>query len=139
MTQAAPRRAKGTRAPVIAPDPSGIPAELKKLPRWVAWRSDPRRGGKKPAKVPINPATGRPADPSDPRTWGAFDAAVKRWQNDGLAGIGFVFEGDGLAGADLDGCRNPETGELEPWADAIVQKFGTYTEVSPSGTGVKLI
>jgi putative DNA primase/helicase len=141
MTPNAPRGAKGGRAPapLIVPNPSSIPAELKKLPRWVAWRSDPRPAGKKPAKVPINPSTGRAADPSDSRTWGTFTAARKRWRDDGLAGIGFVFAGDGIAGVDLDGCRNSENGKLEPWADKIVKEFGTYTEVSPSGTGVKLI
>ena len=46
--------------------------------------------------------------------------------------------GDGFAGVDLDHCRDPETGTIEPWAAEIVKLFGTYTKVSPSGTGVKL-
>ena len=87
----------------------------------------------------MNPATGRPADHSDPKTWGPFDLAYRLYQHDGLAGIGFVLTGDGIVGVDLDGCRNPDTGELEPWAAEVVRQFGTYTEVSPSGTGVKLI
>jgi hypothetical protein len=28
---------------------------------------------------------------------------------------------------------------LHEWADAIVSALGTYTEISPTGTGVKLI
>ncbi len=52
-----------------------------------------------------------------------------------LAPIG---DGRQVAGIDLDTCRDPETGAIEGWAQAIVDRLGTYTEVSPSGTGVKL-
>jgi len=41
-------------------------------------------------------------------------------------------------GIDLDKCRNPETGELEPEAQEIVRRMDSYTEVSPSGTGVHI-
>jgi len=141
MAKTAQRRAQGvhTPAPVLTPNLSGIPSELKKLPRWVAWRSVPRGEGRKPAKVPINPATGQPDSPTDPSSWGSFATARQRWQKDALAGIGFVFASDGFVGVDLDKCRDPESGKLEPWATAIIREFGTYTEVSPSGTGVKLI
>jgi putative DNA primase/helicase len=47
--------------------------------------------------------------------------------------------GDPYAGADLDDCRNPETGELEEWAAKIVQDLDGYAEVSPSGKGVHII
>jgi putative DNA primase/helicase len=49
-----------------------------------------------------------------------------------------VFNGDGLGGVDLDGCRDPVTGTLTDWATDWVSAFGSYTEVSPSGTGVKI-
>jgi hypothetical protein len=39
---------------------------------------------------------------------------------------------------DLDGCRNPHTGALTPWADQVIRTFASYTEVSPSGTGVHI-
>jgi putative DNA primase/helicase len=56
-----------------------------------------------------------------------------------VAGVGFVFtKDDPYAGIDLDHCRNPETGEIAPWAQAIVDYLSSYTEVSPSGTGVKI-
>src|SRR5690606_23560882 len=46
---------------------------------------------------------------------------------------------DDFIGIDLDGCRDPETGDLEPWAAAVYSRFsGTYAEVSPSGTGIKI-
>jgi hypothetical protein len=33
--------------------------------------------------------------------------------------------------------RDSKTGEIEPWAREIVDRFATYTEVSPSGSGLK--
>jgi hypothetical protein len=39
---------------------------------------------------------------------------------------------------DLDHCRNPETGEIAPWAQQLVNALHSYTEVSPSGTGVHI-
>ena len=46
--------------------------------------------------------------------------------------------GTSLAGVDLDTCRDAETGDIAPWAQEIIDRFMTYTEVSPSGTGAKL-
>jgi hypothetical protein len=35
-----------------------------------------------------------------------------------------------------DNCRGPDSEGLEPWAADIVDRLGSYTEISPSGTGV---
>ena len=58
----------------------------------------------------------------------------------GIDGIGFVLDAprDGIVGFDLDGCRNPETGRIEGWATKIINGLLSYTEISPSGTGVKI-
>jgi|LSQX01.1.fsa_nt_gb primase-polymerase (primpol)-like protein len=42
-------------------------------------------------------------------------------------------------GVDLDKCRDRETGILSAWAQSVVNELDSYTEVSPSGTGVKCI
>jgi primase-polymerase (primpol)-like protein len=56
-----------------------------------------------------------------------------------FAGIGFVLTPDDpFAGIDLDHCRDPETGEIEPWASEIVDRFQSYTEISPSGAGIRI-
>jgi putative DNA primase/helicase len=108
-----------------------VPAELRELRQWVAYRPD---------KVPIDPATGRPADTTDPTTWGTYDAAATRAATDGLPGVGFVLTADDpYAGVDLDDCRDPDTGQLDPGATAIVTGLDSYAEVSPSGTGVHVI
>ena len=55
-------------------------------------------------------------------------------------GVGFVFSThDPYSGIDLDGCRDPETGEIEPWAEEWIRRCDSYTEVSPSGAGVHII
>jgi hypothetical protein len=45
---------------------------------------------------------------------------------------------DPFVGGDIEGCRDPKTGAIHPLALAIVRAFNTYTEISPSGTGLKL-
>jgi len=44
-----------------------------------------------------------------------------------------------LCGLDLDGCRNPETGECAGWAEQVVDRFDSYSEASPSQTGVRVL
>jgi putative DNA primase/helicase len=118
--------------------PDGIPEELKARPQWVNWRLEERNGDF--TKVPYTPHTGRRASSTDLLTWGTFDEALAALQNGNYDGIGFVFSsGDPYCGVDLDGCRNPKTGELTAWAKEIVDYLDGYAEVSPSGRGVHVI
>lgn len=121
-------------------NPRRAPEELRELPQWVCWRYAERNG--KTTKLPINPRySGRMARTNDPRTWSTFDHASQTLKaNPKLDGIGFVFTADdSYVGIDLDDCRDPETGVVDPWAAAWVRRLGGYVEVSPSGTGVKII
>src|SRR5262249_39008398 len=43
-----------------------------------------------------------------------------------------------LIAGDIDRCVNPDTGELTDRAADIVDRLATYTELSPSHTGVRL-
>lgn len=118
-----------------------IPPDLKALAQWVCWRIEDRDG--KPTKVPKSPKNGGNARADTAATWGTFEQAVKYWQahqGNGVAGIGFVFSaGDPYTGVDLDKCRVPESGEVEPWARKIITRLNSYTEVSPSGQGVHIL
>lgn len=119
------------------PDYPAIVA-LRERRQWVAWRFEERNG--RLTKPPVSPASGRGASHSNPVHWGSYDEALLRAQRDHLPGIGFVLDDrDGLTGADLDKCRDPGTGALEQWAADIVALAETYTEVSPSGTGLRII
>ena len=44
-----------------------------------------------------------------------------------------------FTGIDLDGCVDPQTGEVAAWAMEIVRYFDSYTEVSVTGTGLHII
>ena len=126
-----------TAGAVVVLDIAAFPTELVERRQWVAWRWAERPGG--PTKEPINPATGRPASTKEPATWATLGAALSRAERERLAGVGFVFSADDpYAGVDLDDCRDPETGELESDAARLIQSLDSYSEVSPSGTGVKV-
>ncbi len=115
-----------------------IPEELRRRPQWVVWKLEKRDG--KLTKMPYIAGGVGKASSTDSLTWRSFEEAVQALETGRYNGIGFVFSsGDPYAGVDLDGCRDPETGEIEDWAAQIVASFGGYAEASPSGTGVHII
>ena len=117
-----------------------IPEELAALPQFVGWRFGKRRSSGKRKKPPINPRSGRKAETDEPSTWGTLEEAVQCASDTGLQGIGFVLtDGDDFVGIDLDDCIDPATGEIQTWALTIIQTLDSYTEISPSGTGVRII
>jgi putative DNA primase/helicase len=106
-----------------------IPQDLKALAQWVCHKD----------KIPYDPKTGRPAKTNDPKTWGAYEEAVKAAKkgNGRYDGIGFEFtKGDPFTCMDLDHCV--EDGVILPWAQKIIDQINSYTEISPSGTGVHI-
>ncbi|MEM9435301.1 MAG: helicase RepA family protein [Pseudomonadota bacterium] len=44
-----------------------------------------------------------------------------------------------FAALDLDDVRNPETGGLLPWAEALVEQSASYAEVTPSNKGIRIL
>ncbi len=126
-----------TRPHAVSVQTDGIPSDLRTCRQWVLWRYDLRKG--KWSKVPYAPAGHRVAA-NDPATWSDFDEVARQYASGVWDGIGFVFsDDDPYVGIDLDACRNPETGELTKWAKQVVDVFGSYCEVSPSGYGVKIV
>lgn len=117
-----------------------IPVELRELVQWLVWRYE-QTDRDKPTKVPYNACAPRQHAATDnPATWATCEEALATMQSDGFSGIGFVFsENDPYVGIDLDNCRDPETGRIEPWAEIEIAAFGSYCELSPSGTGVHII
>lgn len=106
-----------------------FPQSLKEERRWVCFDAN---------KTPINPATGGNAMPNEPATWGTLEAAQQAVERYSLRGVG-VMLGQGLCGIDIDHCRDPEIGTLSEMAREIITRMQTYTEISPSGTGVHLL
>lgn len=130
-----------------------FPEALCALPQWILWRGIPEpKDPTRTKKLPINPRTLRTASSTNAKTWAdypycvaALPPALEEWDVDEQTpcrggGLGFVFTPDDpYFGLDLDGVRDPTTGQLTPWATQIVTAFATYTEISPSGTGVHLL
>lgn len=112
-----------------------IPNELTRRRQWVLWREETRNG--KSTKVPYQ-SNGYRADSTDRNTWSTLRQVVAAYKRGGYDGIGIVLA-DGIAGVDLDKCRDPETRKLEAWAAKIVQNLDSYAEVSPSGRGVHVL
>src|SRR5262245_40708430 len=125
-----------TPRPVALPViPDAIPAELKARAQWVMWRYVWRDN--KWTKPPHTTA-GELADSTDPKTWESFGSALLIYRAGGFDGIGYVpTPEEQLTAGDADECRDPESGVIiGPDADALLE-LDTYTEVSPSGTGIR--
>jgi putative DNA primase/helicase len=119
--------------------PSNIPKELKQIDQWVAWKMVEKNGKK--SKIPIDPNTGKNASVREPKTWSSFERAFEYFKNheSQMGGIGFVVsKDDQFVGIDLDKCRDPETRKIESWAKNIVKSVNSYTEISPSGRGLRI-
>jgi putative DNA primase/helicase len=123
-----------------------IPPELKAILNWVLWRfvedTDPETGEVDWNKPPVNARTGRLASSTKPEAWCPFEEALQAYKRGRFDGLGFVLRWDqdhNLVAIDLDKCRDPDTGEMEEWAREIINTLNSYTEVSPSGRGVRII
>ncbi len=116
-----------------------IPGQLAERPQWVVWKLEERDGDL--TKMPyIAGGVGR-ASSTDSLTWRPFEEAAQALETGRYSGVGFVFSsGDPFTGIDLDKCRDPESGELAPWAQEMISRVPEgYIEVSPSGTGIHVI
>jgi putative DNA primase/helicase len=109
-----------------------------KEPRWVPWRREERDG--KPTKVPYqasNPS--QMARTNDPNTWSTADAAISAAAEHKFDGIGINLLNSDIAAFDIDHCIDPTTEVIDPWAMELVRRANTYCEVTPSGTGLRII
>jgi primase-polymerase (primpol)-like protein len=69
-----------------------------------------------------------------------YDKAVELAKRAGFSGVVFInLESDPLTILDLDKCRDPETGHIQPWAQTIIERLDSYTEISSSGSGIHII
>ena len=115
-----------------------FPQELAALRQWICWRLEPDPKGERPRKVPYDPKTGRKASSTNPETWATLPEAMRAQTKYLFTGVGFVFtEAGGIVGVDIDHCRN-EDGTFTEAAQAILDKYPSYTEISPSGAGLHI-
>lgn len=104
--------------------------DLKNVDQWICW--DNRNG----RKTPVG-ARGGVGSSTDPKTWGSYEEATAYAEANNLTGVGFVFtKDDAFCGVDLDDCITD--GTVSDEALEIINELNSYTEISPSGTGVKI-
>ena len=117
-----------------------FPAALKPLTycdHWVIWRWEVNRQGKR-TKVPYQPRQpNRKAQTDDVHTWATFAEARTAAQH--ADGIGFVLTHTEYVAFDIDDCRDAQTGVIHPWATNLIARANSYTEVTVSGTGIRII
>jgi|GEM_PF-1342227 len=124
---------------------AAMPAAMAQLPQWLLWRLEDVPGRSKPAKVPYYASgqrrRGEMGTPQDRAALVPLDVALQRLQRGPQwSGIGFAFlAGDGLIGIDVDHAIDAATGEPSDLCRLVVESCDSYTELSPSGTGVHVI
>lgn len=115
-----------------------IPGELRDQPHWIAWKYQPRTSGK-PEKQPFNPLTDRRDDVTSGAERVAFPDAVAYAETTGKDGVGFVLSDDsGYTVVDFDDCLDDAGNIASPFVQHWYSRLASYTEVSPSGRGIKV-
>lgn len=106
-----------------------IPDDLRLLPQWVCcWKN---------SKIPMQAVKTKAASASDPTTWSTYREAEEAVQHGYYDYLGFVFNGNGLVGIDLD--KGFSDGLLTEQAAKIMKLCSSYTEKSKSGRGIHII
>jgi len=115
-----------------------IPSELKMNGLWCGWKLTEN------GKEPFNLATGYHAKSNDESTFSTYPILLNnihkylKFENDKqVGGIGLgIFRG--YSAIDIDHCVD-ENGNLSEMAKDIINFCQSYTEYSPSGTGIRII
>lgn len=108
-----------------------LPQELKERGAFCLWKYEERDGNR--TKVPYQ-TNGLRADSANKATFTNYAIAVRH--RAGYDGIGIGVFGD-ICAIDIDSCV--EDGVLSDMAEDIIARMDTYTEYSPSGTGVRIL
>lgn len=111
-----------------------IPLELQNNAEWCVWKRETRGG--RSTKVPYNPNTGERAETNNPNTFSSFDIADELYMTDDYDGVG-IRVSNGFSAVDIDDCI--ENGKLTALAVSIIDALQSYTEYSPSKSGVRII
>ena len=119
-----------------------VPYALRDKPIFVGWKFEyfDKNGNpmQKPAKMPYNAKTGGKAMPNNESTWCDFDTVLKGVEKYKLDGVGVMFGKAKLVGIDIDHCID-ENGKISDMAKEIIETVNSYTELSPSGTGIHIL
>lgn len=107
-----------------------IPKELQSLNQWVCTKEG--------SKIPMIADARSAASSTDPDTWCNFESARHSVEIGNYDYVGFVFNGNGIIGVDIDDGYG-EDGFISPLAADIIGKCKSYTERSRSGRGFHIL
>ncbi len=126
-----------------------LPDEMKALPHFVVWHLEEvtnKQGETRLTKVPYiarraayAEETARLASSTKSTRWTSFTTAVATFELGGWNGIGFMFQGSGYTGGDVDHCIDPETDAIDQGGRRVIDHLQSYTERSFSGDGIHTI
>ena len=111
------------------------PLNLRSRKQFVCWKYEWLGGKWK--KIPYNPNTGKKASSVAAGSWANFETACKAVDKYNFDGVGIMFA-KGLMGIDIDHCIDAE-GKISDRAKEVINTVNSYTELSPSGTGVHIL
>jgi len=117
---------------------SSIPEELRRTGQFCLWKRETVDG--RQTKVPYNPKKPKyKAATNRPETFSTFAEAVAAAQKTDCDGIGIRVTGD-FIGIDIDHIENDtdQEGNLTGTPREIVDNLSAYTELSPSGQGLRI-
>lgn len=113
-----------------------LPPYLQQNGLFCLWRYTERANGSGWTKVPFQPLHPKEgADCTDPASFADLRTAVNAGDSfDGL-GVGIFNE---LGAIDIDNCIDG-AGRLSKLAQTVVNTIDSYTEISPSGRGIRIL
>ncbi len=115
---------------------ANIPERLRGFPHFIVWQYE--RVEDELKKPPFDPKTGKRASVRNPETWGSLSDAQAAYETKQYAGVGIVLTPEmGIVGIDIDHCISE--GKVSSDATRIVSAINSYTEVSPSGEGLRIM
>lgn len=115
-----------------------LPPEITSLKTWLVWRLMQKPGMKKPRKVPFyvngQAREGGQGGEADLQNLVEMQRSIATAQKGGYNGVGLaMLKAHGLVALDFDDCV--VDGVIIPEVRDVIE--GTYSEFSPSGTGIR--
>lgn len=107
-----------------------IPQEVKEKALFCLWTYSSTK-----TKIPIDPHTLKFGNSADKTKFDKFENVVNKTNDKYGLGIG-VF--NNMSAIDIDHVVD-ENGEINEKAQDIIDKINSYTEFSPSGTGIRIL
>ena len=107
-----------------------IPEELQNLKQWVCAYQN--------SKVPMMATSPNAASSTNSQTWCTFRESLMSVKCGNYDNLGFVFNGNGIVGIDID-IAYDDDGFLTEMASDIIGRCKSYTEKSRSGRGFHIL